>query len=122
MSQRVALGFHGAVIRASNVSMAAVLWSRATGLPVRKRSRGEIVLGFGPEIFVVIRKVRRGEAPGVAELHLAVSGSSRLRRRGKSDALGGDSMRGLASGVVLEVREFRRAPGPAWRRKRRGGD
>jgi hypothetical protein len=113
------LGFHGLVLGSSDPDALARLWAELTGLPVLRRSRREIVLGHGPELFVTIRRIRRGEPDRVEEAHLAVKELAGTRRRGAADALGGDSWRRPAGPVGLVVRELARPPGAGWGQKRR---
>lgn len=111
-----ALGIHGVVIFTDRLEAEARLWERASGLPVLRRSRREIVLGYGPELFVALRRAPRGRQTGVGELHLAVR---KLRAAGSSpDALGGRNVEREISGLSLTVREFERPAGGLWKRKR----
>ncbi len=72
-------------------------------LPAR-RDGDAVVVGHGPELLV---RIERG-APGPAvEVAVAVK---ELPRKGKPDALGGDSIAREAAGVRLVVRAFRRPP------------
>ena len=112
-------GFHGIVVRASDPEACARRWTELAGFSVLRRSRSEIVLGAGPELFVSIRRARAGELPGILELHLAVEKLRATRRRGEKDALGGISWRReLTDGVALVVREFTEAPKPRWKKPR----
>lgn len=116
----IPLAFHGVVIRARDPELVARTVRSLLGWRTLSRSAREIVLGEGPELFLAIRKVRRGEAEGVEALHLAVERLGQARRKAVSDGLGGDSWtRPLAGALELTVREFRRAPGARWRSKRR---
>jgi hypothetical protein len=113
------LGFHGIVVVADDPTASARRWRELAAFPVLRRTRSEVVLGAGPELFVALRRPRRGEKPGVVELHLAVKEIARTRRRAAPDALGSDSWaRPLREGGRLVVREFKRAPGRLWRKKR----
>lgn len=110
------LGFHGLVVTASDPEACARRWRELAGFPVLRRTRSEIVLGAGPELFVAIRHPRRGERTGVVEAHLAVDEIARSGRRGERDALGGISWaRDTGEGVTLVVRELAHAPNAPWR-------
>jgi hypothetical protein len=113
------LGFHGLVLGSSDPDALARVWMELTDLPVLRRSRREIVLGNGPELFVAIRRLRRGAPDRLEEAHLAVRDLAGTRRRGAPDALGGNSWRRRAGALDLVVRELERPPGAAWRKKRR---
>ena len=108
------LGMHGVTLRVDDLASAVRVIRRALGLEVLRRTRGEVVLGSGPECFV---RLRRGDRPGVEEVHVAVreleSGV------GKPDALGGRSVERRISGLSLIVRQFEAEPDPRWRRKPR---
>lgn len=113
------LGFHGLVLGSPDFQVLAGRWAELTGLPVLRRSRREIVLGHGPELFVTIRRLRRGEPDRLLEAHLAVRELAETGRPGEPDALGGDAWRRRAGSVDLVVRELARAPGAGWRKKRK---
>ncbi|MFN2387972.1 MAG: hypothetical protein ABR576_17100 [Thermoanaerobaculia bacterium] len=113
------LGFHGLVLGSSEPEALARRWRDWTGLPVLRRSRREIVLGHGPELFVTIRRLRRGQPDRVEEAHLAVKELAATRRRGDPDPLGGDSWRRPAGPLDLVVRELARPPAASWRKKRK---
>jgi hypothetical protein len=113
------VGIHGLEIRSADPAALARRLSDLLGLPVLRRSRGEIVLGRGPELFIAVRRAGRSQPEGVEEVHVAVKEIAASRRKAREDALGGDSWtRPLDHALSLTVREFRRAPGKAWRRKR----
>ena len=113
------VAFHGIAVRASDPDAAARRAREILGWPVLRRTRSEIVLGEGPELFLRIVRARRGESEGVSELHLAVENLSKSRRKTSPDPLGGDSRSdALIRGVALTLREFRRAPKGAWKKKR----
>lgn len=115
----VPVAFHGIAIRTADPEAAARKAAGILGWPVLRRSRSEVVLGEGPELFLRILRARRGEDDGVAELHLAVENLARGRRKTKPDPLGGDSRTDqLIEGVALTLREFKRAPGGGWKKKR----
>lgn len=113
------LGFHGLVLGSPEPEALAARWAELTGLPALRRSRREVVLGSGPELFVTIRRLRRGEPERILEAHLAVRELAKTRRKGKPDALGGDSWRRRAGALDLVVRELARSPGAGWRKKRK---
>lgn len=113
------LGFHGLVFRSADPERTAKEWRAMLGLPVLRRQRGEIVLGAGPELFVRILKGRRGEAEGLVEIHAAVEEISATGRKSAPDPLGGDSWSRAAGETRVWVRQFRRAPSAAWRKKRK---
>ncbi|MEP6800932.1 MAG: VOC family protein [Acidobacteriota bacterium] len=120
MKEPTPLGFHGLTVRARDPEALAETWRALLGWEVLRRRRGVIVLGAGPELFVEIRLPSRGKPEGVEEVHLAVKNLDRSRRRSRPDRLGGDSWtRPLTDLVSLTVREFRRAPAPQWRKRRR---
>ena len=108
------LGFHGVVLPVRDPEAEARRWSAALGWPVLRRSRREVVLGKGPELFVAfVRASGSGEA-SIPELHLAVE---ELREAGReSDSMGGESVRREFSAARLCVREFSRPPDGRWRR------
>ncbi|HYK43214.1 MAG TPA: hypothetical protein VE007_12560 [Thermoanaerobaculia bacterium] len=117
----VPVAFHGIAIRAVDPDAVARRAAAMLGWPVLRRSRAEIILGDGPELFLRIVRARRGENEGLAELHLAVEELAKSRRKTVPDPLGGDSRTGeLMRGVALTLREFKRAPAGAWKKKRRG--
>ena len=113
------LGFHGLVLGSPDFQVLAGRWAELTGLPVLRRSRREIVLGHGPELFVTIRRLRRGEPDQLLEAHLAVRELAKTGRPGEPDALGGDSWQRRAGSIDLIVRELARVPGAGWRKKRK---
>lgn len=113
------LGVHGLVFSSTEPDALAKRWSRLTGLRVLRRTRREIVLG-GPELFVTVRRAG-GKAAGadvLEEVHLAVDEIGTTGRESQEDALGGDSWSRALGPLVLFVREFRRPPSKAWRRRR----
>jgi len=114
------LGFHGVVVQSPRPRAAARAWSRSTGLPARQRGP-EFLLGRGPELFVLIRRAPPGEEERIVELHLAARDLPIRRSRVVPDALGGDGFSREAPGARLVVREFRRPPSAAWRRRRGKG-
>lgn len=114
------LAFHGIVIRTADPAAAARRWIRLAGFPVLRRSRREIVLGAGPELFVILRRGRREVRAEVAELHLAVEKISSSAHRGSPDALGGKSWsRDVENGIRLVVRELEGPPSRRWKRPRK---
>lgn len=113
------LGVHGLVLRAADPGRMARLWQSLLGLPVLRRRSDEILLGAGPELFLSIRKLRRGEAEGLAEVHVAVKQLSATGKKGNPDPLGGDSWSRAVGNTRVTVRQFRRAPSAAWRKKRK---
>jgi hypothetical protein len=111
-----ALGFHGIVVRSADPRAAARVWRRLTGLPVLRRGPNRIVLGRGPELFVEIRRTRRGTPEGVEEVHLAVREIGALKTGPLvADGLGGDCLSRKLRHVRVVVRQFRRAPSAPWR-------
>lgn len=115
----VPIAFHGITIRAGDLEAAERRARRILGWPVLRRTRSEVILGEGPELFVRITRARRGEAEGVSELHLAVEKLSKDRRKTAPDPLGGDSRsEELIPQAALTLREFKRAPSGTWKRKR----
>jgi hypothetical protein len=98
------LGFHGVVFLTDRLERDALLWSRALGVPVLRRSARAITLGAGPEFFLELRQTRANERPGRQEVHVAVRGLSTGRRR--PDALGGVSVRRTIGDATLVLREF----------------
>ena len=109
------LGLHGVVVLSESLEEDARRWQKLSGLPILRRGSREIVLGSGPELFILLRRAPRGRA-GIAEIHLAVRG---LRVTDASpDALGGKSAERDLSGLRLVVREFEGPPRGTWRRKR----
>ena len=113
------LGIHGLVIRARDRKRLAKRLGDLLGLPVLRRSRGEIVLGGGPELFIAVRAATRSRPEGLEEIHIAVEEIATARRKTIEDALGGDSWtRSLGAGLTLTVRQFRRPPGRRWRKNR----
>ena len=117
--QPTLLGVHGLVFSAAEPEALAKKWSGLTGLPVFQRKRREIVLGR-PELFVTVRRARGkpAGADSLEEVHLAVEQILATGRKSRKDALGGDSWSRTVGSVVLVVREFRRPPAKAWRRRR----
>lgn len=114
------LAFHGVVVRTGDPEAAARRWRRLAGFPVLRWSRREIVLGAGPELFVILRRTRAGERAEVAELHLAVEKISRTAHRGSADGLGGKSWsRDVEKGIRLVVRELEGPPSRKWKRPRK---
>jgi hypothetical protein len=112
----VPVAFHGIAFRARHPEALARRAREIFGWKILRKTRSEIVLGDGPELFL---RIVRGEPDGVVELHLAVENLSKSRRRTERDDLGGDSRsENLIEGVALTLREFKRAPGPKWRKKR----
>ena len=112
------LGLHGVVVLSENLEEDARRWRKLSGLPVLRRGSREIVLGSGPELFILLRRAPR-ERAGIAEIHLAVRG---LRDAGAApDALGGRSVERQLSGLRLVVREFEGPPRGPWKRKRSRG-
>jgi hypothetical protein len=113
------VAFHGITIRARDPEALARRARAILGWPVLRRSRTEVVLGEGPELFLRIVRTRRGEGEGVSEVHLAVEKLAKSRRKTVEDPLGGDSRTDeLLDGVALTLREFKRAPGGTWQKKR----
>ena len=112
------LGIHGIVFRSADPPADARRWTELTGLTTLRKTRREIVLG-GPELFIVLRRATRTSAEGLEEIHLAVKDIALTRRKSSPDPLGGDSWRKHLSDIELVMRQFRRPPAPAWRRKRR---
>jgi len=112
----VPVAFHGITFRARDPEALARRARAILGWPVLRKTRREIVLGDGPELFL---RIVRGEPDGVVELHLAVEKLSKSRRRTERDDLGGDSCsEDLIEGLALTLREFKRAPGRKWNKKR----
>ena len=111
------LGIHGLVFSSADPNALAKRWSELTGSTPLRRSRREIVLG-GPELFVTVRRSKKGSADVLEEVHLAVEEIGSTRRAAREDALGGDSWSRKVGEFVLVVREFRRAPARPWRRRR----
>jgi hypothetical protein len=106
-----ALGFHGLVLPSRDPEGEARKWTAALGWPVLRRSRHEVVLGLGPELFVALVRVR-GKAAPPPEVHLAVRELRDANRR--KDSMGGDSVERDFSGARLIVREFCRPPASTW--------
>lgn len=109
------LGFHGVVLPSADPESEARRWAAALGWRVLRRSRSEVVLGNGPELFLAfVRASEAGEAASRPAVHLAVE---RLRdsSRGR-DAMGGESVRRDFGAGTLYVREFTRPPASSWRR------
>ena len=106
-----ALGFHGLVLPSRDPEGEARRWTAALGWPVLRRSRHEVVLGLGPELFVALVRVRGGAAPP-PEVHLAVRELRDAHRR--KDPLGGDSVKRDFGAARLIVREFCRPPASNW--------
>lgn len=111
------LGVHGLVFSSADPNALAARWEELTGLRPLRRSRREIVLG-GPELFVTVRKARKSSADALEEVHVAVQEIAATRRKAKGDALGGDSWTRSVGAFELVVRQFRRPPAKAWRRRR----
>ena len=117
MTAGAILGFHGVVLRTENPEKDARQWRRRMNLRVLHRSAREIVLGQGPEFFVVLRAARAGQAEQIEEIHVAVKA---LRQGGaESDRLGGRSVSRKAGAIRLVLRQFIGAPRRAWPEKRR---
>jgi hypothetical protein len=113
------LAFHGFAVRARDPETAARRAAAILGWPVLRKSRSEIVLGDGPDLFLRIVRAARGQREGIDEIHLAVGELSKSGRKTNADALGGDSRTQiLFDGVALTLREFKRAPRGKWRRRR----
>jgi len=110
------LGLHGLVIRVDDLAAAERELREALGLSVLRRTRREVVLGEGPELFVRLRQAAGARPPVVEEIHVAVRGLE--TRAGRPDALGGLAVVRRVSGSTLWVREFRSEPGPSWRKRR----
>lgn len=111
------LGIHGLVFSSADPGAFAERWSALTGLTALRRSRREIVLG-GAELFVAVRKAKAGSADVLEEVHLGVEEIAVTGRKRREDALGGDSWSRRAGTFDLVVRQFRRPPAKAWRRRR----
>lgn len=112
------LGFHGVVVLSESLEEDARRWQKLSGLPILRRGHREIVLGFGPELFILLRRAPRGRA-GISEIHLAVRG---LQAAGAApDPLGGRSAEREVSGIRMVVREFEGPPRGPWKRKRSTG-
>lgn len=111
------LGIHGLVFSSADPSALAERWSSLTGSTALRRSRREIVLG-GPELFVIVRRSKKGSADALEEVHLAVEDLAATRRKSTKDPLGGDSWSRRVGDFVLVVRQFRRPPSASWRRRR----
>lgn len=118
MRTREWVGLHGVVLRSRRPASAARTWIRQTGLPLLFRGRNRIVLGFGPELFVEIRPAGAADREGIEKLHFAVRDLDGWRDEARSDELGADHVSLDVDGVAVEVRQFCRAPGRAWRRAR----
>lgn len=112
------LGFHGLVFRTPDPVGLARRWQELTGLPVLHRSSREIVLGHGPELFVLFRRGDRDEGDRLEEAHLAVRKIADWRRDAEEDALGGSSWAREAGRVRVIAREFQRPPSRRWKKKR----
>jgi hypothetical protein len=113
------VAFHGLAIRARNPEAAARRAAAILGWPILRKSRNEIVLGEGPELFLRFLRAAPGQREGVDEIHLAVEDLSKSRRKTEADALGGDSRtETVTDGVALTLREFKRAPRGKWKRPR----
>jgi len=113
------LAFHGIGIRARDPEALARRLRRLLGWDVLRRTSREVVLGGGPELFIAIRRGSPGGTEGVDELHLAVEGIPRSRRKTEEDPLGGDSWSAaIGNGLTLTVREPKRAPARRWVKKR----
>jgi hypothetical protein len=113
------LAIHGIVLRSADVESLAKRLRGLLGLPVFRRTRREIVLGHGAELFNALRRATRSRGEGIEELHIAVKEIAPARRTACEDPLGGDSWtRPLGNGLSLTVRQFRRPPRKAWRKPR----
>jgi len=113
------LAFHGIGIRARDPEALARRLRRLLGWDVLRRTSREVVLGGGPELFIAIRKGSPDGTAGVDELHLAVEGIRRSRRKTKEDPLGGDSWAAeIAGPLTLVIREPKRAPAKRWAKRR----
>ena len=113
------LAIHGIAIRSRDVESLAKRLRGLLGLPVLRRSRREVVLGHGPELFIALRRATRSRPEGVEEFHIAVKEIAPARRNAREDPLGGDSWtRPLGNELSLTVRQFRRPPRKAWRKAR----
>lgn len=104
-------GFHGVALPSEDPERDARAWSAVLSLPILRRSRDEVVLGLGPELFVsLVRSARGTRRP--PELHLAVKD---LRARDAApDLPGGDGVVYAFGAARLFVREFRRPPSRRW--------
>ena len=112
------LGIHGLVFSSADPNALAERWSELTGSTPLRRSRRDIVLG-GPELFVTVRRSKKGSADSLEEVHMAVEEIGPTRKAAREDALGGDSWSRRVGEFVLVVRQFRRPPSRSWRRPRK---
>ena len=112
------LGFHGLVFRSADPPALARRWRELTSLALLKSSAREVTLG-GPELFVTVRRGRRGSPDTLEEVHLAAEEVSATRRKTAADGLGGESWSRRVGSIELVVRELSRAPARSWRPKRR---
>jgi catechol 2,3-dioxygenase-like lactoylglutathione lyase family enzyme len=108
------LGVHGVVIRVEDLAAAERAFRKALGIPVLRRTRREVVLGDGPELFITLRRAAGVRSTVLEEIHVAVRGLE--TRAAGSDALGGVAVLRRVSGSSLWVREFRSEPSPSWRK------
>ena len=108
------LGIHGVVIRVDDLAAAERAFREALGLSVLRRTRREVVLGEGPQLFLTLRHAAGARTPVLEEIHVAVRGLE--ARKGEADALGGVAVMGRVSGSTIWVREFRSEPGRSWRK------
>ncbi|HZI65752.1 MAG TPA: hypothetical protein VFF17_04235 [Thermoanaerobaculia bacterium] len=111
------LGVHGLVFSSPDPDALASRWKKLTGLAPLRRSRREVVLG-GPELFVIVRRGAKAAGDALEEVHVAVEEIGATGKKGSEDALGGDSWSRSAGSFDVVVRQFRRPPGRAWRRRR----
>lgn len=94
------LGLHGVVVLSESLEEDARRWQKLSGLPILRRGRREIVLGSGPELFILLRRAPRGTA-GIAEIHLAVRGlrvADASPRRPRRQERGARAQRAWAGG------------------------
>ncbi|HYX22326.1 MAG TPA: hypothetical protein VFA98_15895 [Thermoanaerobaculia bacterium] len=107
------LGLHGLTLRVDDLDAAERVFRETLGLSVLRRTRREVTLGEGPELFVTLRPGAGARPPVLEEIHVAVRGLE--TRAGEPDAFGGFSVTRRVSGSTLCVREFRSEPAPLWR-------